>query len=239
MESKLDALIVLSGGMDSTVALYRYAKYENVKAVNFYYGSKHNEQERIRAKKSCEKLNVELITIDLGFINNLFKSNLLQKGGDIPLGHYAHKTMKKTVVPFRNGIMLSVASGLAESLGASRVILGNHKGDHAVYPDCTDTFSLHMREAIKNGTYAEISLETPFVNNTKTEIASFGDQLNGDWNNSYSWYHGGEVHCGLGSTCYERREAFFDSNVHDPTQYIDKTPFEDLRKRYIEDLQTV
>jgi 7-cyano-7-deazaguanine synthase len=234
------AVIIYSGGMDSTVALYLAVRdfgRKNVKAITFNYQSKHNDEEFLRAKDTCHILGVEHSRIDLSSIAEHLESNLLKKGGDIPEGHYAESNMKKTVVPFRNGIMLSIACGIAESWGASKVIIGNHAGDHAIYPDCRATFVNAMNEAMAYGTYINVNILSPFVGLTKTDIASLGNQLGVDWNNTYSCYKGGPIHCGLCSTCFERREAFIEAKVADPTPYLDQTPFGLLEKKYKNQLE--
>ncbi len=229
------ALVVFSGGMDSTVALYQTVKdygASNVKAVSFNYNSKHNDMEYMRAWRTCQELGVESIRIDLASIAEHLDSHLLKGGGEIPEGHYAQDNMKKTVVPFRNGIMLSVACGVAESLKYGEVILGNHYGDHAIYPDCRKEFIDNMSEAMRHGTYENVTISSPFCGITKTQIATLGAILDVNWLETYSCYKGGEEHCGLCSTCYERREAFVDAGVLDPTPYMDKTPFTVLREKY-------
>lgn len=234
------AVIILSGGMDSTVALYAMTKDykpEEMLALSFNYQSKHNDQEFVRAKRSCEKLGVEHHRVDLSEVSKHLKSNLLKSGGDIPEGHYAESNMKKTVVPFRNGIMLSIACGIAESHGANKIYIGNHAGDHAIYPDCRSTFVSSMNEAMAYGTYLNVNLVSPFCSKTKTDIAAIGDKLGVDWNDTYSCYNGKEVQCGKCSTCFERREAFYEAGVNDPTEYLDKTPFLELQKQYVEKLR--
>lgn len=236
----MKAVIIYSGGMDSTVALYKAVNdfgKENIKAISFNYQSKHNDEEFKRAKLSCEKLGVKHERIDLSTISEHLDSDLLKKGGEIPEGHYAESNMKKTVVPFRNGIMLSIACGIAESWGAAKVIIGNHAGDHAIYPDCRATFISAMNEAMAYGTYINVNILSPFQRVTKTNIARIGNDLGVDWELTYSCYKGGELHCGKCSTCYERREAFFDSGVIDPTEYLDKTEFKKLRKLYEKNLR--
>lgn len=228
-------VIILSGGMDSTVALYQAVeKYgaKNVKAINFNYQSKHNDQEYLRAKRSCYKLKVWFKRIDLSTVSKHLKSDLLKTGGKIPDGHYAAKIMKKTVVPFRNGIMLAIACGIAESFGGGKVIIGNHAGDHAIYPDCRTEFINAMDHAMTLGTYLKVKIVSPFGKKTKADIAKIGDKLGVDWRQTYSCYKGGPVHCGVCSTCYERREAFILAGVEDPTRYLDRTTFSALRKKY-------
>jgi 7-cyano-7-deazaguanine synthase len=226
-----DTLIILSGGMDSTVALYQ-GQHRIGLAISFNYGSKHNDEENVRAKRSCARLGIEHRRVNLMEVGNHLKSDLLKSGGEIPEGHYADENMRKTVVPFRNGIMLSIACGIAESHGLSQVMIGNHFGDHAVYPDCRRDFIDAMEKAMVYGTYAHVKISSPFVEMTKTEIAKLGDYLGVHWEETYSCYKGKYVHCGRCSTCYERREAFVDASVKDPTEYTDTTPFEELRKEY-------
>lgn len=217
----MKVLVVLSGGMDSTTALakVRDEGHEIVGAVNFQYGSKHNSNELQAVAKIALHYGIDLRIIALDFINALFKSDLLKSGGPIPDGHYADESMKRTVVPFRNGIMLSIAAGYAESIGAEAIVLGNHFGDHAIYPDCRESFSKPMREAIKEGTYARIELYTPFQDVDKTEIARIGDRLHVPFEITWTCYKGGEKHCGKCGSCTERREAFQLAGVKDPTIY--------------------
>lgn len=230
-------LVVLSGGMDSTTALYdAVERSTEVSAVMFNYGSKHNDAEYERAVESCEKLAIGFRRIHLP-LDSYFESNLLKSGGDIPEGHYEESTMKKTVVPFRNGIMLSVAAGLAESLDYDAIVIGNHFGDHAIYPDCRREFINPMAVAIQKGTYKRVLLESPFVEMTKAQICKKGDELGVDWKMTYSCYKGAHIHCGRCSTCFERREAFIHADVKDPTHYVDQTPFDLLEKEYKEQLQ--
>ncbi len=217
------------------VALYKLVRdhgAKNVRAISFNYQSKHNDQEFKAARASCKKLGVKHDRIDLSSISPHLKSNLLKKGGKIPEGHYAEPTMKKTVVPFRNGIMLSIACGIAESWGAKQVVIGNHAGDHAVYPDCRATFIEAMTEAMSYGTYAHIELHSPFLDMSKADIAALGDKLGVDWSKTYSCYNGGPIQCGRCSTCYERREAFKLAHIKDPTKYQDKSTFEAIDRRY-------
>jgi len=214
-------LCVLSGGMDSTTAMASMIKdgHDIVGAVCFNYGSKHNDREYQAACQVAHFYGVRIERIALPFVEKLFKSDLLKSGGDVPNGHYADPSMKRTVVPFRNGIMLAIAAGYAESLGADGIVLGNHFGDHAVYPDCRPSFVFPMALAIKNGTYAKIELMAPFTAISKTDIAKIGHDLGVPFNLTYSCYNGRPDHCGLCGTCHERKEAFKDSGVKDPTVY--------------------
>ncbi len=207
-----DSVIVLSGGMDSTTLLHE-RKDQIALAVTFDYGSKHNAREIECARKNCEMLGIEHIVIPLEFMGKYFKSSLLIGGEEIPEGHYADENMKSTVVPFRNGIMLSIAAGLAESRGLKKVMLANHGGDHAIYPDCRPGFVDAMSEAIKQGTYDGITIDAPYTNITKSDIARIGKRIGVDYNLTYSCYKGGEKHCGKCGTCVERMEALRDAGI--------------------------
>ncbi len=216
----MKAIVLLSGGMDSVTALYHtHQSAEVVAALSFDYGSKHNHRELPYARWHCEKLEIPHQIIPLDFINTTFHSDLLQSGGDIPEGHYEEDTMKATVVPFRNGIMLSIAAGYAESQGADGVVIAAHAGDHAIYPDCRETFMDPMAEAIRQGTYVGIRLIRPFIDLRKEDIASRGTALGIDFNQTWSCYKGGDLHCGKCGTCVERKEAFQRAGLPDPTVY--------------------
>lgn len=216
----MKAVVLLSGGMDSVTALHwARAEHEVVGAVSFDYGAKHNHREIPLAAWHCAQSGVKHDIIDLEFVNRLFASDLLKSGGDVPEGHYADENMKKTVVPFRNGIMLSIACGLAESREAEALVIAAHAGDHAIYPDCRESFMQSMGSAMREGTYAKIELLRPFVHIDKAGIAKLGASLGVDYGKTWSCYKGGEVHCGKCGTCVERIEAFELAGLDDPTVY--------------------
>lgn len=215
-----DSLIVLSGGMDSVTLLYD--KIDRIAlAVNFIYGSNHNLRELECARFHCRKLGVELLEIHLDFMGEYFHSSLLEGAEAIPEGNYQDENMRSTVVPFRNGIMLATAAGLAESRGLHAVMLANHGGDHSIYPDCTPEFVSAMGAAISAGTYEKLILDAPYTNLTKIEIAQIGKKLAIDYSTTYSCYKGGENHCGQCGTCCERREALAKAGIEDTTIYDD------------------
>lgn len=221
----MKVVVLLSGGMDSVTALYEARqRHEVVGAVSFHYGSKHNDREIPFAAHHASKLGVTHRVISLAFIGELFKSDLLQSGGEIPKGHYEQQSMKKTVVPFRNGIMLSIAAGFAESLEAHGLVIAAHAGDHAIYPDCREDFMKSMSDAIRLGTYAQVEVLRPFIAMTKADIAARGTDLGVDYLHTWSCYVGGETHCGECGTCVERREAFILASVPDPTHYVSTSP---------------
>ncbi len=217
-------LVLLSGGIDSTTALYdAVKKYNEVAAVSFDYGSKHNKRELMFAAHHCKTLDVRHEIIELPFMNTLFKSDLLQSGGDIPDGHYKENSMKRTVVPFRNGIMLSITAGFAESISAEGIVIAAHTGDHTIYPDCRENFMSSMSEAISLGTFAHVQIISPFIDMDKTAIVKIGKTLNVPYQYTYSCYKGFELHCGVCGTCVERKEAFQLSGIDDPTEYLSDT----------------
>jgi 7-cyano-7-deazaguanine synthase len=221
----MTTLVLLSGGMDSVTALYAAAREHTVVgAVSFDYGSKHNARELPLAAWHCQQLGIRHDVIDLGFMATHFTSDLLTTGGSIPDGHYAEENMKRTVVPFRNGIMLSIACGLAESREAEALVIAAHSGDHAIYPDCREPFMAAMAAAMAAGTYAGVQLLRPFIAMDKAGIAKAGSGLGIDYSTTWSCYKGGDLHCGTCGTCVERREAFLLAGLDDPTVYVAEPP---------------
>jgi 7-cyano-7-deazaguanine synthase len=223
--SSSKVVVLVSGGMDSIAALYdARSTHEVVSALSFNYGSKHNLCEIPFARRHCEALGIDHRVIPLAFINECFTSHLLASGGEIPDGHYEEETMKQTVVPFRNGIMLAIAAGYAESLGAEGLVIAAHAGDHAIYPDCREGFMEAMDAAMRQGTYAGVRLLRPFIHFTKAQIARRGHELGVDFAQTWSCYKGGDRHCGTCGTCVERREAFLLAGLPDPTDYASTAP---------------
>lgn len=221
----MNVVVLCSGGMDSVTALYRAAREHTVAAVvSFHYGSKHNDREIPFAAEHAKQLGLRHEVISLGFVDTLFSSDLLRSGGEIPEGHYEAENMKRTVVPFRNAIMLSIATGFAESIGAEGLLIAAHGGDHAIYPDCREDFMRAMGETMRLGTYAGIQLLRPFIALNKAQIAAEGARLGVALGRTWSCYKGGEVHCGKCGTCVERREAFSEAGLADPTVYAEAPP---------------
>ena len=213
-----DSVIIYSGGLDSTTLLYEERERVAL-AVTFNYGSNHASREIACARHHCERLGIEHLVIELGFMSRYFQSSLMSGADAIPDGSYDDENMKSTVVPFRNGIMLSIACGLAESRGLKRVLIANHGGDHAIYPDCRPGFVTAMNGAMQAGTYEGVRLAAPYTNLTKADLVRRGAQMGIDYSQTYSCYKGGEKHCGTCGTCTERREAFRTAGVPDPTAY--------------------
>lgn len=217
------AVLSFSGGMDSTTLAAHYARKEyNLLLLSFNYGQRHRARELEAAAGIAGYLGAEHHVVDLSTLALLLPgSSLTDVTVDVPDGHYADESMKSTVVPNRNAIMASVALGIASARGAELVGLGIHAGDHAVYPDCRPEFVDALRElaavALK-GMHAP-QIVTPFVGMTKTEIAAHAERIGAPVHMSWSCYKGGAVHCGTCGTCTERREAFADAGLTDPTEY--------------------
>ena len=211
------SVIILSGGMDSTTVLYDIVeKGFKVEALSFDYGQNHKKELEF-AKYHCAHLGIPHKIINLDF--SCFKSSLLSGSEDIPEGHYEDETMKSTVVPFRNGIMLSYAIGYAENIKAHCVLIGSHAGDHAIYPDCRESFTKAMSKAAREGTYNGIEIISPFNKLMKWDIVKKGNELNIPYAMTWSCYKGGDKHCGKCGTCQERLEAFKLAGVEDPVLY--------------------
>lgn len=224
-------MVVLSGGMDSATALGWAVNQwgrENVSSVTFNYGSRHNARENFAARHLARHYGVNNIYVVLPLSKQL--KSALTGWEDVPHGHYADENMKKTVVPFRNGIMLSIAAGVAESRDVQRLVIGNHAGDHAIYPDCREAFMRPMAEAIKAGTWTGLELSRPFETMTKNEIVALGITLSVPYGLTYSCYEGNEQHCGRCGTCVERLEAFDRAGIADPVAYLDREYYRTIAK---------
>jgi 7-cyano-7-deazaguanine synthase len=213
-----DSVIIVSGGMDSITLLYD-KKDSIALGISFDYGSNHNAREIPFAKMHCERLGIPHIVIPLHFFKDYFKSSLLEGADAIPEGNYDEENMKSTVVPFRNGIMLAIACGIAESHNLKHVMMANHSGDHTIYPDCRPEFVRAMSEATKAGTFVGVDIVAPYTGITKADIARIGKRLGIDYAETWSCYKGGEVHCGQCGTCRERKEALRDAGIDDKTVY--------------------
>jgi 7-cyano-7-deazaguanine synthase len=213
-----DSVIIVSGGMDSITLLYEYQDRIAL-GISFDYGSNHNAKEIPFAELHCKRLGIKHITINLGFMHEYFKSSLLEGADAIPEGNYDEENMKSTVVPFRNGIMLSIAAGVAESNELKYVMMANHSGDHTIYPDCRPEFVNSMSAATKAGTFVGVEVRAPYTNISKADIARHGKKLGIDYAETWSCYKGGDVHCGKCGTCRERKEALREAGIDDTTVY--------------------
>jgi 7-cyano-7-deazaguanine synthase len=227
----MNVVVLCSGGMDSVVALH-WARHGHTvaAAISFDYGAKHNHREIPCAAEQAALVGARHEVVKLDFVDRLFDSALLKSGGEIPDGHYEASNMKQTVVPFRNAIMLAIATGFAESINAEGLVIAAHGGDHAIYPDCREDFMRAMGETMKLGTYAGVQLLRPFIAMTKADIAGAGAKLGVDFSKTWSCYKGGAIHCGKCGTCVERREAFALAGVADPSVYAETGPLPEKPK---------
>lgn len=216
------AVAIYSGGMDSTVLVYQLrSQGYDVMALSVDYGQRHRK-ELDSASAICRITGISHEVADLRGITHLLKgSSLTDSKIDVPDGHYAEESMKATVVPNRNMIMLSVAIGYAISLGAQFVAYGAHAGDHIIYPDCRPEFAAAINTAALLADWHQVELLRPFIRLTKAEIAKRGAELNVPFELTWSCYKGGERHCGRCGTCVERAEAFNLTGLQDPTEYED------------------
>jgi 7-cyano-7-deazaguanine synthase len=211
--------------MDSTVLLYQLVKAgDEVKTISVDYGQRH-KKEILQAKAMADSLGIEHQVADLTSITNLLAGSALTSPEiDVPEGHYAEDNMKATVVPNRNMILLSVATGWAVSQKFDRVAYAAHSGDHAIYPDCRTEFADVLGQAIEMADWQKVSLHRPFVDISKAGIAKLGHELGVPFEMTWSCYKGQELHCGKCGTCVERREAFHLAGVEDPTTYAPDAP---------------
>jgi len=217
VENNMKKIIIASGGLDSTTLLYDLLKTnpkKDVIALSFDYGSNHARKELTAINKTCKKLGVKHHVINLKKVFKDFKSSLL--GGEIPEGHYKEDNMKSTVVPFRNGILLSIAVGYAESVDADCVYYGAHAGDHTIYPDTTIEFISAMNNAAHTGTWEGIKILAPYANLTKSDILDIGLKLGVDYSLTWTCYKGQRLPCGKCGACIERNEAFYNKHKIDP-----------------------
>lgn len=218
----MKTVVVYSGGLDSTVLLCKFvAEGRDVKAVSVLYGQRHR-RELEQAAKVCALLGVEHRTVDLSSLKPLLAgSSQTDDSVPVPHGHYAAENMKLTVVANRNALLLSVGFAWAISSKADSVAYAAHAGDHAIYPDCREEFVAPFAQAMKNADWHKAELERPFIAMMKADIVREGRRLGAgrEMALSYSCYEGGELHCALCGTCQERRSAFRDAGVPDPTLY--------------------
>ncbi|TVR53683.1 MAG: 7-cyano-7-deazaguanine synthase QueC [Puniceicoccaceae bacterium] len=221
----MKVVVLCSGGLDSVTALHAAARSHEILAVlSAHYGARHNDREIPFAARHAAALGLPHRIVSLAFVAECFTSALLPSGAPVPEGHYEDQSMRQTVVPFRNALLLSVATGLAESIGAEAVVIAAHGGDHAIYPDCREAFMRAMDEAMRLGTYPGIRLLRPFIDLDKAGIVRRAAALGVDLGQTWSCYRGQALHCGACGTCIERREAFQLAGVPDPTPYQHQPP---------------
>ena len=218
-------ILIYSGGMDSTVLLYLLLSQGfTVECLSVDYGQKHKKELKC-AKSICKKLSLTQKVINLSSISYLLSSSsLINSNKPIPEGHYEEETMKTTVVPNRNMILLSLATARAIDSKANTVSYAAHSGDHAIYPDCRESFAKSMDAAMQLCDWKKITLNRPFVGMSKAEICKMGSNLEVPFKDTWSCYKGDTKHCGRCGTCIERREAFHLAGIDDPTSYAKEAP---------------
>jgi 7-cyano-7-deazaguanine synthase len=217
---KKKAVLSLSGGLDSSTLLaYLLQQGMEVVPVCFHYGSKHETYEQHAAGQVANHYGLRLFQFDIEDVFAPFKSNLLKSGGEIPEGHYESESMRQTVVPGRNMIFASILAGFAQSIEASVVALGVHAVDHAIYPDCRPRFIERMQEAIEAATDDAVTIDTPFLFMTKTDIVHRGLRLKVPYQLTRTCYKDQSLACGRCGSCVERQESFAQNHAIDPIQY--------------------
>jgi 7-cyano-7-deazaguanine synthase len=219
------AIAIVSGGMDSTVLAYLLAESNDIHMVSFNYGQRHIK-ELDYAILTAQALGVPHTIVPMEFMAKMLHGSALTSDIEVPEGHYASDNMRITVVPNRNSIMLNIATGIAVAEKANFVATAVHAGDHAVYPDCRPEFISITSDAmlLANEGFIDpmFGILAPFVHIGKHDIAKLGADLKVPFQNTWSCYVGGDIHCGKCGTCVERKEAFALANVPDPTQYTDE-----------------
>jgi 7-cyano-7-deazaguanine synthase len=227
-KTKTKTIAIVSGGMDSVVMAHDLAaRGHALHLLTFDYGQRHRHREIRCAEAAARRLGVAHDVIDLRSLTPLLTgSSLTDTSVDVPEGHYAAPTMARTVVPNRNAIMLAAAYAVAVAERAEWVATAVHAGDHAVYPDCRpefiDAFDEMEQVAVAGFGHPDLHLLAPYVHLTKAQIAAIGGQLGVPFDQTWSCYQGGPIHCGRCGTCCERIGAFSDAGVDDPTEYADK-----------------
>ncbi|MBB3355877.1 7-cyano-7-deazaguanine synthase QueC [Rhizobium lentis] len=220
----MKTIVVCSGGLDSVSLAHRMAAEEQlIGLVSFDYGQRHRKELDFAARCAA-RLAVPHHIVDIAAIGGHLSGSALTDNVEVPDGHYAEETMKATVVPNRNAIMLAIAFGLAAAQKADAVAVAVHGGDHFIYPDCRpsfiDAFQRMQNEALDG--YASVKLLAPYVEISKTDIVADGAKHGTPFAETWSCYKGGSLHCGRCGTCVERREAFHLAGVADPTEYEDR-----------------
>lgn len=219
-------LLLLSGGLDSTALLLCMMKdpsFVKVGALSIYYGQRHS-RELNASIALARRYDIEHTQIDISYLAAaLFKGSSLTDDVETPKGAYDDPSMKVTVVPNRNMVMMSIAASFALSNGYDTLATAVHQGDHAIYPDCRPDFITKMRGALARCHYTPVNLHTPFLDGDKSfgliEAKNLGYSVKA-FEDTYSCYEGGEVHCGECGACNERKQAFSDAFDVDPTKYL-------------------
>ncbi|MGB0833622.1 MAG: 7-cyano-7-deazaguanine synthase QueC [Psychrobium sp.] len=217
---KEKVVVIYSGGMDSYTVLHKAMEEgKDVYPLTFNYGQRHSKEIEYAAAV-CEKLNVSHKIVDISAINQLMAgSSLTSNDIEIPEGHYEEESMKSTVVPNRNMVLLSMAIAYAVSLDARAVYYGAHSGDHAIYPDCRPEFVEKMNDVSQIANYDPVDIVSPYIDVDKIGILTDGLRMGLDYGETWTCYNGREKACGKCGSCEERLEAFEKNDVQDPLSY--------------------
>ena len=212
-------VVIYSGGMDSFTVLHKALEdgFE-VFPLSFDYGQRH-KKELDYAAAVCKELDIYHKVVDISAINTLIGGSSLTSDIDVPEGHYEEESMKQTVVPNRNMILLSLAIGYAVSIGASKVYYGAHSGDHAIYPDCRPEFVAKMNDVSQIANYEAVEIFSPYLTQSKIDILTDGLRMGLDYGKTWTCYNGRDKACGQCGACQERLEAFRENQVIDPLEY--------------------
>lgn len=212
-------VVIYSGGMDSFTLLHlARAQGHKVHALFFNYGQRH-VRELDAARAVCEAEGIPHKVIDIRAMSEVMSGSALTSDAEIPEGHYEEENMKATVVPNRNMILLSLATGYAVTVNAQAVWYGAHGGDHAIYPDCRPEFVEKMDAVCRVANYEPVAVKAPFMTLDKGEILAEGLKLGLDYGQTWTCYNGREKACGQCGSCVERLEAFATHGIEDPLAY--------------------
>lgn len=215
---KEKAVVILSGGLDSTTLLYDVKNQGyDVYALSFNYNQKHKKELQF-AKMTCKKMKISHKIIDLKVLNDIAPS-ALTRNIEMPEGNYMDENMKITVVPNRNMVMISLAASYSIGIGCKKIFYGAHSGDHTIYPDCRPEFIKAMKDALKICDWNEVKLLAPYEQYSKMEIVDRGTILGVDYSLTWTCYNGGKLACGKCGSCMERLEAFERNSIKDPLKY--------------------
>ena len=217
----MKAVVLFSGGLDSTVLVHHLLQEKaDLKLLSIDYGQRH-QREIISSTQIAESLQLPHFILSLPSLAKLLGgSALTDEKVSLPEGHYAEDSMKATVVPNRNMILISLAAGHAISLNFDTVAYAAHAGDHTIYPDCRPEFADALDQTLKLADWKKITLHRPFVKWSKEDLVRHGKELGVPFEKTWSCYAGKEIHCGKCGTCVERKEAFELVGLSDPTEYI-------------------
>ena len=205
----MKAVVLFSGGLDSTVLVQQLIHDQaSVRLLSINYGQRH-KKELSHSARIATSMNLPHRILDLPDLAELLSgSSLTDSSVELPEGHYAEESMKSTVVPNRNMILLAMAAGYALSIDFDTVAYAAHAGDHTIYPDCRPVFADAMQNALQLADWKDLRLHRPFVNLTKAELVRIGAKLGAPLHLTWSCYAGDESHCGKCGTCVERKRGF-------------------------------